>query len=253
MVEKKLGYSFSVHCFGTRGKNFPLTKAMVNHNHDRIKAIDWEEIGDEVHGEVLEKIRALEGKGDDGWDHRMGEDLVCLVLWLPLSFPFTHVFHSYCTWSTVQTPSTTYLFFALSYLCASETICFFLEYSLQNIPMSLLRSSITLGKLCIQKYISRYRWKGQATSNPWKGGQWCEDDHHGHPWRSYGQQQPDHGKLVQGHRDKLCNRVVHCWRSNPWLSICWREEVLFSSYGQLKGLVDHWRMNPWFCLPGLYQ
>ena len=29
MVEKELGYSCSIHHFDTRGKNYPLTKAMV--------------------------------------------------------------------------------------------------------------------------------------------------------------------------------------------------------------------------------
>ena len=52
---------------------------MVDHDHDKIKAIDWEKVSDEVHGEVLEGTGALEGKGGDGWDCRMGEDLVCLA------------------------------------------------------------------------------------------------------------------------------------------------------------------------------
>ena len=49
MVEKKLGYSYGVHIFGARGGNDPLTKAMVDHDHDRIKAVDWGEVSDEVH------------------------------------------------------------------------------------------------------------------------------------------------------------------------------------------------------------
>ena len=79
MVEKKLGYSCSVHSFDARGKNYPLTKAMVNHNHDRVKTIDQRKVSDEVDREVLEGVRALKGKGGDGWDCRMGEDLVCLA------------------------------------------------------------------------------------------------------------------------------------------------------------------------------
>ena len=79
MVEKKLGYSCSVHGFGARGKNYPLTKAMVNHDHDRVKTVGQGKIGDEVDGEVLEGARAFKGEGSDGWDHRMGEDLVCLA------------------------------------------------------------------------------------------------------------------------------------------------------------------------------
>ena len=79
MVEKKLDYSCSVHGFGTRGKNYPLTKAMVDHDYERIKAIDWREVGDEVNEEVLEGARALEGKRSDGQDCRMDQDLMCLT------------------------------------------------------------------------------------------------------------------------------------------------------------------------------
>ena len=79
MVEKKLGYSCSIHGFGARDKNYPLTKAMVNHDHDRIKTIDQRKVSDEVDGEVLEGARALKGKRGDSWDCRMGEDLMCLA------------------------------------------------------------------------------------------------------------------------------------------------------------------------------
>ena len=79
MFEKKLGYSCSIHGFGAGGKNYPLTKAMVDHDHDRIKTIDRREVGNEVDGEVLEEARALKGEGSDGWDCRMGEEFVCLA------------------------------------------------------------------------------------------------------------------------------------------------------------------------------
>ena len=79
MVEKKKGYFCSVHGFGARGKNYPLTKAMVDHNHNRVKTIDQREISDEVDGEVLEGLGTFKGKGGDGWDHRMGEDFVSLA------------------------------------------------------------------------------------------------------------------------------------------------------------------------------
>ena len=79
MVEKKLGYSYGIHHFDARGKNYPLTKAMVNHDHDRIETIYLGKVSDKVHREVLEEMGALEGKGGDGWNHRMDEDLVCLA------------------------------------------------------------------------------------------------------------------------------------------------------------------------------
>ena len=79
MVEKKLSYFCSIHGFGARGENYPLTKAIVDHNHDRIKTVDWRKVSNEVNGEVLKGVRALKGKGGNSWDHRMGEDLVCFA------------------------------------------------------------------------------------------------------------------------------------------------------------------------------
>ena len=79
MVEKKLGCFCGVHGFGARGKNYPLTKAMVDHDCNRIKTSDQRKVGDEVDGEVLERAGTLEGKESDGWNCRMDEDLVCLA------------------------------------------------------------------------------------------------------------------------------------------------------------------------------
>ena len=79
MVEKKLGYFCSIHSFGARGENYPLTKAMVDHNHDRVKSIDQGEVGNEVDKDVLKGVRALKSKEGDGWNHRVSEDLVCLA------------------------------------------------------------------------------------------------------------------------------------------------------------------------------
>ena len=56
---------------------------MVNHDHDRVKAIDGGKIGNEVHREVLERVGFLESKEGDGWDHRMGEHLVHLAYYTP--------------------------------------------------------------------------------------------------------------------------------------------------------------------------
>ena len=83
MVEKKLGYFYSIHGFGARGENYPLTKAMVDHNHNRVRTIDQREVSDEVDGEVLEGLGTFKGKGGDGWDHRMSEDFVCLENCVP--------------------------------------------------------------------------------------------------------------------------------------------------------------------------
>ena len=49
-VKKQLGNSCGVNGFLARCNNHPLHKAMVNHNHDRIKSPRRREIGDEVNG-----------------------------------------------------------------------------------------------------------------------------------------------------------------------------------------------------------
>ena len=51
---------------------------MVDHDHDRIEAIDGGKIGDEVHRKILERIGVLESKGGDDWDCRVGEYLIYL-------------------------------------------------------------------------------------------------------------------------------------------------------------------------------
>ena len=54
-------------------------KAMVDHDHDRVKTVNGGKVGDEVHKEILERVRLLESKGSNGRNHRMGEHLVCLT------------------------------------------------------------------------------------------------------------------------------------------------------------------------------
>ena len=79
MIEEKLGYSCDIHSFGARGENYPFTKAMVDHDQDRIKTIDWREVGCEIDGEFLKGARVLEGKGSGSQDRRMDENFVCLA------------------------------------------------------------------------------------------------------------------------------------------------------------------------------
>ena len=52
---------------------------MVDHNYDRIKVVDQGEVYNEIHGDVLEGMKAFEGKGGDGGNGWMGEHLVCLA------------------------------------------------------------------------------------------------------------------------------------------------------------------------------
>ena len=54
MGKKKLGNAGSIDVFGTGSKDYPLHKAVVNHDHQGIMAGRQGKIGDEVDGELLE-------------------------------------------------------------------------------------------------------------------------------------------------------------------------------------------------------
>ena len=52
--KKKLGNAGRINAFGTGSKDHPLSKAVVDHDHQGIMAGGWGEIGDEVNRELLE-------------------------------------------------------------------------------------------------------------------------------------------------------------------------------------------------------
>ena len=52
--KKKLGNASSIDVFGTGSKDYPLCKAMVDHNHQGIMAGRWGKISDEVNRKLLE-------------------------------------------------------------------------------------------------------------------------------------------------------------------------------------------------------
>ena len=52
-VKKQLDNSCSVNGFVARCKNYPLCKAMVDHNHDRIKSHRRGKIGNEVNRQLF--------------------------------------------------------------------------------------------------------------------------------------------------------------------------------------------------------
>ena len=54
MGKKKLGNAGGVNVFGTRSEDYPLRKAVVDHNHQGIMAGRWGKISDEVNRELLE-------------------------------------------------------------------------------------------------------------------------------------------------------------------------------------------------------
>ena len=54
MGKKKLGDAGSINVFGAGSEDYPLRKAMVNHDHQGIMAGRWGEIGEEVNGKLPE-------------------------------------------------------------------------------------------------------------------------------------------------------------------------------------------------------
>ena len=54
MGKKKLGNASSINVFGTRSKDYPLHKAVVNHDHQEIMAGERGETSDKVNGELPE-------------------------------------------------------------------------------------------------------------------------------------------------------------------------------------------------------
>ena len=65
-VEKEGGDSLGGNRFLGRAKNYPLSKPMVYHDHERIEAGGDREVCDKVAGDLLE------GTGSDGFDGRQG-------------------------------------------------------------------------------------------------------------------------------------------------------------------------------------
>ena len=79
IVKKELGNSSCINGFGARSKNYPLCKAVVDYDHDRIKARGWWKVGDEVDGELFERESGDGQYGTEEWSGGMGVDLVLLI------------------------------------------------------------------------------------------------------------------------------------------------------------------------------
>ena len=58
-VEKECGDSFGSDHFLSGAENYPLCKAMVDHNQQRVKARGGREVGDQVTGDLLEGTRCV--------------------------------------------------------------------------------------------------------------------------------------------------------------------------------------------------
>ena len=74
-VKKQLGDSCSINGLLARCKNYPLSKAMVDHDHDRIKSSRRREVGDEVNGQLFKR---KSGRGFDRYER--GHNRVCVGL-----------------------------------------------------------------------------------------------------------------------------------------------------------------------------
>ena len=78
-VEEKGGDPFGGDRFLSRAENYPLSKSMVNHDQERIKAHgDWE-IHDEITEDLLEGAGSREFDWGEQWDSGMSIGLVLLA------------------------------------------------------------------------------------------------------------------------------------------------------------------------------
>ena len=77
IFKEKLGGSSSINGFGAGNKDYPLRKAMVNHDQDRIKTRGGKKVCDEVDRELVEGERS---GGRDGMERRRGGVSINLVL-----------------------------------------------------------------------------------------------------------------------------------------------------------------------------
>ena len=79
MGKKKLGNASSINVFRAGSENYPLRKAMVDHNHQGIMTGRWGKISDEVNGELPEWEGRRRGDGRQGRTCGMMVHLVLLA------------------------------------------------------------------------------------------------------------------------------------------------------------------------------
>ena len=72
-VEKERGDSLSSNGFLGRAKNYPLSKPMVYHDHERIEAGRYGKICDQIVGDLLK------GSRSDGFDGERGGTVGCVL------------------------------------------------------------------------------------------------------------------------------------------------------------------------------
>jgi hypothetical protein len=72
VLEEKLGYSFQGDRFQTGNNNYPFHKAMVYHDHEKVKTSRRRKISDEVDRQEGERDSCSGGNWDKGWGYRVG-------------------------------------------------------------------------------------------------------------------------------------------------------------------------------------
>jgi hypothetical protein len=71
VLEEKLGYPFRGDHFQTRSNDYPLRKAMVYHDHDRIETSRRREIGNQIHRQASEQHGHSGRDRHEGRSHRV--------------------------------------------------------------------------------------------------------------------------------------------------------------------------------------
>ena len=71
-VEKEGGDPFCDDYFLGGTENYPLSKAMVNHNQERVKARGYRQVSDEVARDLLEGSRGKKLDRGERWNGGMG-------------------------------------------------------------------------------------------------------------------------------------------------------------------------------------
>ena len=79
IFEKEFGYSLGVDGFSAWDENYPLRKAMVDHDQERIKTRGRWKVSDKVNRELLKQATAVGGNWRERRDSGVGVNLHLLT------------------------------------------------------------------------------------------------------------------------------------------------------------------------------
>ena len=77
--KEEFGYSRRINVFGAWDNDYPLRKAVVDHDHDRVFACDFREICDKINGKLFEGEVGGRGNRRNWGTNRMGVYFVLLT------------------------------------------------------------------------------------------------------------------------------------------------------------------------------